>query len=659
MPFQSCEELLETARYRIAKELEKGYRDRDEHNCGLSFAKEDFTATGVFVQGPTGTSQVFDVASPGDARQLQSDGHRVFWLTQGTLKIIDVSSGTPKLSQVLGLGEPETFERGQVFAHGHQLLVIGEREQPDKFSPSEHKRPKLLVVRHIDASVPGQARIIQSWSVEGELVDVRQKDGVIRLLHQKEALSLDLRSAHYYFHSGCMREPDPDSGKIASDSGAHRDTHSPCKGPWAEALRNAKEHNAQVLAKLSPQDFVPSLKVEIGESGSGPPMMPLFACDELLKQQGPQGVGVLSLLSFDLSQADALQSKLGVFGAMGQTLLTDSSLYTAASIGNGGTSHVYLSLSGPREKSGHRGGELTQTRAPLVDHRCAWTYIDRFDLQAAEPNLQQSNARIQGSLSIRNAMSEHDGALRISALREASSEGGGLKNYLAKLLPVDGKLDIVQEWAMPSEYPEYVTTVTFMGDVAYYLSQRHGKRYFSIELSQTPSEVPLRALPAPGRAFSHLHAVAPQRLLTLGHRGAGFATGRETQLAVNLFDVGTPGANKLLHSRILSSDLRGRYEKPSIVAYSPERKRLAVLHSGWKEDEQGDDIPAREVVILSLDPQVGFEEVATIPWEKGADGKYDLVFRMTLLGETLWIHSSSYLKGYSIQTGEQTGSFGL
>lgn len=654
MPFNSCEELLETARYRITKGLEQDYRDRHAYACGFPGVSAGPSTSGIFVSGPSNAPQVAEVDSQGQPSQLQSDGQRAYLLDEGVLKIIDLTSGTPQLAQELRLDDQGNTIWGRVFVHGQQLLVIGEQYDPaNRTTPG----PVLVLVRRIDLSVPGQARIMQSWNLEGKLVDASQKHGLIRLLHQKEARSLGLRSVNAYFRSDCMSELDPETGKSAVDTGAHRDTHPPCRGPWEEALRSVKEHNAKILANLSPQDLVPSYETELSGAGMRQAKAPLFACEELLEQQGPQGVGVLSLLSFDLGQADALQSKMGIFGATQQTLLTDSSLYTAASNGSGGTAHLYLSDRGPRNKLEHRGGTLLQARATDVDHRCDWTYIDKFDLSAAKPHLQQSNARIQGGLMPRDAMSEYDGALRVAVIRDLSQGSWRVESYIEKLVPQEGSLDIAQTWPLPTQDGLYVNSVKFMGDRAYYASENLPSGYASVELASTFVTHPHEALAS--QAFEHFHAVAPGRMFTLGRKGGGSASIPGVQIVLSLFDVSIPGANKLMHHLVISSDLLPIANERGIVAYSPEQKRVAVLWTGKKEVAQGEFVPVQKVVILSLDPQVGFEEIATIDQEAISVGSYDPSVRMTLLGDTLWIRGYLDLKGYSILTGEQTGSLKL
>lgn len=646
IPFASCQELVDLARYRIEQELEQNYRNVPMAKFEYGPVNGGVSSTGAFRRGPNGIVDAVNNASFGDESHLKSDGTRFFLLDQGMLKILELGSGNPQIVEQVALGPKRAFDSGKLFLHGQQLLAIGEQESYETSGHLGYGWPRSVLVRRIDVSIPGQARVLQSWSFDGALVDAKQRAGVVHVVHQQEPRQLPLRGIGYYFKDACAREPHPETGKV--ELGVHPSEDPLCKEQWAKALKSVRAHNNKVLDSLSAEDFVPGYQLG-SDAGVGQAKTPLYACEELLKQPGPQGVELLSTLGFDLSSPDALQSKTGLFGDAQQILLTPSSLYVAAPAGKPRARDLPLGYASLRPKPRHRDARLKQRQDTQESGRCDWTYIDKYDLSKAEPALHQANARIEGKLGGRDVMFDQDGTLRVAATRKAQDD-----DYVTRLVAREGKLELQDQRSITKAGLDFVLVAQFLGDFAFYAGGREGPGLFLQDFSK-PASPPELAVSKLNQDIVHLQALSPGLLLMVGKRQSLMSSP-----VLSLFDIRTPLATNLIQRlsplpQTISFDF-----DPAKVAHSPEHQRIAILFAGNEDTTQGKTDKFSRVLILGVDAQSGFQEITTIDHRQPQPAtEHDPIQRMTLIGDTLWIHSLNRLVGHSILTGEKIVSLGL
>lgn len=544
----------------------EGVRDyagehRDWGDNVLYRAVEDAAPVSASAAGLAGSAEAVGPSATGtNVQEIGIDEPDVAKLSGSTLFVVERDE-----LLIFDVGGIEPVELGaldirargasDMLLVGERAIVIGEHYDREGFSP-------LTTLTEVDVSDPAAPVALSETVLEGDQVSSRLTGETARLV---------LSSA-----------PDYESARGSDDEPA-----------W--------------LPRATRTDLI------TGEVTTDP----LFGCEAIAHPDRFAGLGLIAVVTLDLSGAMTTTDVDAVMTDGSTVYASASSLYvaTAALDPPQGSGIV------DRFRSALGGEELTIVPVPpMVED----TTIHRFDTAAAA-TIYSASGDVDGRIINEWSFSEYEGHLRVATTEGSSWETGAgeSESSITVLAESDGRLEQVGKVGGLGPGEE-IFGVRFVEDMGYVVTFEQTDPLYTVDLSSPEDPRALGELKIPGYS-AYLHPVGEGRLLGIGQ--AGTATGTLTGAQASLFDVADAASPNRLATLSLSE--KDEYGTASAewdhraFMFSPERSLAVVPVESYGRDAFSG------AVAMEVDPDGELRELGRIEAPAGT------IERTFVIGERL------------------------
>ena len=450
---------------------------------------------------------------------VKTDGRRILAVSEGVLSHVDISAGTPVLTDQLVL---PTGWGHELFFSGDRAFLItnsgwgvampvdvatsdatttdggGDAEadfateaavSDEPIAPHGGSSPAAEIVE-VDLSDPNDLRIVTSLQVEGQYLSARAIGDHVRL-----AL-----------------------------------TSGPTMLPWVQprsagAEDAAIETNRSLVASSTLTDWIPDFRITGPDGGtrSGP----LLDCGRVHHPAEFAGFDMVSVLDLDLgagleAAADGITADaVGVLAA-GRTIASSMNRFYVA------TTTWLPPASGDASVDDDRLGIAAETFV---------TEIHAFAIAPDQPTTYTASGTVPGTLLNQFSLDEHEGDLRVVHTDGTPWDPANLTETFLTVLREDaGRLVEIGKVGGLGR-GEQLYSARLMGDVGFAVTFRQIDPFYVLDLSDPTDPRVVGELKIPG-VSTYLHPIGDDHVLGLGQDA--LETGQVTGLKLSLFDVSNP-----------------------------------------------------------------------------------------------------------------------
>ena len=505
---------------------------------------------------------------------VKTDGRRILAVARGRLQVLLTESGTPHLVGSVVL--PSSGE--------HQLLLAGDRAivlsraygvaQPvPADSTTSYPPTSKAAVTIVDVSRPSEPRILDTVSVDGDLVAGRMVDGVVHLV------------MHTYPNGLAFSYP--------------RD------GTAAERDR-ALDHNRRVVAGSQLTSWVPRYeRTDVRSSQPRTTSGIAVSCDRSYEPAQFSGFGTLSVVMLDPADPTPRQGT-SVMADPGTVYASRSNLFVAT-----------YRWGDPIAVDG--GGSMSPTIPPSPS---PLSHLHQFDISDRAGARYLASGSVRGTVLNQFSMSEHEGVLRV-----ATTDGSNGGESFVTVLSRSGSALVVIGQVGGLGKGERIYATRFIGDLGYVVTFRQTDPLYVVDLRDPRSPRVAGELKIPGYS-AYLHPISSDLLIGIGQDAT--LEGRRTGVQVSLFDVSDPSRPTRLHQRSLgASGTEAEYDHHAFLWWPATKMAVIPLQS-----HNADGTWFAGAVGLRID-RSGITEIARIshPSSSSADGGYMGGVRRSLVAD--------------------------
>jgi len=376
-------------------------------------------------------------------------------------------------------------------------VVTGKASAP-MIMPAEEPTTVLTVV---DLTDPAAPVVAATHEVEGGYLSARERDGVARVV---------LRST-------------PSLPFLLPQSA----------NAEAEALR----HNRETIQEATAHDWLPQ-RIVRDESGQVVETQPMLACADVSHPANPAGLGVLTVLTLDMT-APAPPTSVAVAADGDLVYASSERLYVATTTGGWG-GPVPLAAAEPAMDMAFSGaGVAAEAPAPSTTR----TQLHAFDVSSRTTSAYVASGEVEGWLLGRWAMSEYEGMLRVATTRGqpwgGPEQAPGTDAAVSVLEERGDELTVIGSVGGLGK-GEQVRGVRWFGDVATVVTFRQTDPLYTVDLSVPTAPRVLGELKVPGYS-AYLHPLGGGLLLGVGQDADETGRVRGAQMATfDLSDLAAP-----------------------------------------------------------------------------------------------------------------------
>ena len=562
---------------------------------------EDAPAAGVDY-----STTIVQEAGVDEPDMVKTDGDRILALAYGALHYVDVSSGEPELVSSLSLTSWKDREWWD-----HQMFMSGDIGLVVAAGSSDGGGPVTMIAQ-IDLSHPEHMSVVGMFAVDGSFVSAR-------LVGDRVAVVVG---------SG----PRIGLGFVYPVSASRS----------AELL--AERINRMVIEESNLEDWVPRYELWAGGASGGGDEGVLIDCSAAYAPQEFSGMGLLSVLTFDITEGIDIP-------AVATVMSPGDTVYAF-------TDRIYVA-----SRRWIDGDAVDEDDVDAIT-----TEIHRFDIGGPGGAVYVASGSVDGFLLGQFAMSEHDGLLRVASTnappwRWGSSDAASESRV--DVLEADSKeLRVVGSVAGLGR-GEQIYAVRFAGEIGYAVTFRETDPLYTIDLSDPTTPKVVGELQIPGYS-AYLHPIGDGLLLGVG-RGPD-EENRPWGTQVSIFDasdLARPVRTSLFTHWGHVSDVE--FDHRAFLFWPPTN--MVVIPLVWVEDNGVINPYTGEimsgVIVLSVGPD-GIEELGRVRHEPEPDtdhacpyyDHYDLVTirRSLVVEDTLFTLSVHGLEGLNLDTLTETTS---
>jgi hypothetical protein len=487
--------------------------------------------------GPGGTGTNLQEAGVDEPDIAKTDGRLVVSVDGGSLRIMDVSTDSPRSRGSLDLTNLG-LSPSELLLDGDRVLVIGTTtrdttryggHEGDVYmddARSSSYRGDSAALGLVDLRDPDKPRLLATEEITGRHVSARLSGGVARVVVSST----------------------PDLPFLAP-------------GANLSSRETARNYNRDVVRFAKAADWLPSRTVVDGDGHILSPAAPLVDCADVRYPAQDSGTDMLAVVTVDLGRDDA-------FAAAGSTAVVATGdlvyaspqrLYIATTQGGWGPSRGFA----PSDSGGA-------------------TAIHEFDISEPGSTHYLSSGRVEGYVPGRWALSEYAGYLRVvTTTQEPWRSGGGTESSVVVLRPRHGRLVEVGRVGGIGN-GETVRAVRWFDELAAVVTFRQTDPLYLVDMGEPARPLVRGRLKVPGYS-AYLHPIGDHRLLGVGQDGT--ASGQETGLQISSFDIADAADPRRVDAvgygpgsrSVVQDDARG-------FVYLPER-RTAVLPAEMPFDQ--------------------------------------------------------------------------
>lgn len=472
---------------------------------------------------------------------VKTDGRRIVALAQGTLRVLTLVDGAPRLTASLALGQVRGAYPVALLLFRDRAVVVSQGAQVEPLAVAGRivPLPSQTVLTDVDLGRPGAApRVVRTLTIDANYLDARLVGSSLRVVFNS-APPIDLAV--------------PDE-------------------PGRAAEQQALARNRVTIARSRARDWLPSYVLKNRRTGSQRKGV-LLGCSHVSRPQRFSGPGVLSVVSFDLTRGLEPVDTDGVLGD-GQTVYASKeSLYVAT----------------------QRWIEPDPSGPPA---RGVTTAIHKFDISDPQRARYRASGGVSGYLPGQFAMSEHRGVLRVATTELPTwwGDGGTESESLVTTLGERSGALVRLGRVGGLGRGERMYGVRFVGDVGYVVTFRQVDPLYLIDLSR-PSEPTLRGELKVRGYSAYLHPLGDDLVMGVGQDAT--EEGRVLGTQVSVFDVSDLRRPALLaRQRLDNAWSEAEWDHHAFLYWPPAR--TAVLPVQASVVSPGPDRPFSGAVVARV-----------------------------------------------------------
>lgn len=699
--FDSCQDLVSYARVEIDRMLEQSYKrngsgafpgtsqgDMEEPESAGDSEDDGDAAPGPSSpkgESPKHSNTNVQEAGVDEPDLVKTDGQRMYSLSRGVLRILDVSGEKAQLTDRLEIGGPQgRWHQAEMLMHGNKVLIVNQNQN---FATTPENYQAGFRITEVDVSVPGQAKVVSSLDLEGRYVSARKIGSVVRLVFTTLPKDLKLRRVYHFFPENGVHEKDHNDAPPQVEEASSKEevaqgwaltqTKS-YEQVWEEAAQKARIYNRKVLAQMTEHNLLPRYRF----STPGAPVQAglAYGCEQTMRPGVSAGVELLSVLTVDLNAGLKPGNATAVVASGSTVYASGSSLYVATrswmpgfddedmvadgDMAGGTTTGVVMPGTGiatagtvvtsgampgsdaVQDATGEGEPDKPQARQatlpPEPDQTSRrQTYVHKFDLSDPLRATYRASGLVNGELLNQFAMSEHQGVLRVAATRYLKNSWRPTDNFVATLQEQGDKLvQLGQAGGLGKT--EMIRSVRFMGDVGYVVTFRQTDPLYTLDLKNPAAPQVLGELKIEGFS-AYLHPLSPGYLMGVG-RDADHE-GRIKGLQVSIFDVTDLRNPRRIHNYTMENTTASTQFDHRAFLYWPENKTVVLPVQGHRRVDEQNYEDFAMALVLGVDPQVGITKRAEIAHPTtehhypGMEKPYiqaTAIDRTLVIGDRLW-----------------------
>jgi uncharacterized secreted protein with C-terminal beta-propeller domain len=513
---------------------------------------------------------------------VKTDGEKIVALAQGKLRVVVLGKDKPELEASLAVEGASLL-----LLHRNRAVVVshtyGARPLPADarlIAPM----PTQTVLTDVDLSTPSRPRVVRTLTLDAGYLDARLIGSSLRVVLTSQ----------------------PPIG------------FEPPTDPGTTGERAALEQNRVTIRSSRARDWLPSYTLRNRRTGVKRTGL-LLGCSHIARPSRFSGLGVLSVVTFDLAKGLVPVDTDGVMSD-GQTIYASkSSLYVAT-------------------QRWTEPGDLDNGKPPRQT-----TALHRFDISDPLRARYRASGEVNGYVLNQFAMSELDGVLRVATTEFPLWWGGAQtdsESFVTTFEQRGGQLVRLGRQGGLGR-GERIFGVRFIGDAAYVVTFRQVDPLYVVDLSRPADPVIRGELKIRGYS-AYLHPLGPNLLLGLGQDATD--EGRVLGTQVSTFDVSDPRRPALLRRVTLGKAWSEAEWDHHAFLYWP-REALAVLpvQASVPAPNGGEELLSAAVALRARRTALDVEGTIRHPGSAG-------IRRALVVGDVLYTLSDSGLKGSALST---------
>jgi hypothetical protein len=544
-PFDACDDYLDYVKqaaleqvtpwgigggWRGGMEVEEDMDDEAADDAGGEGGADTPTAP---VEGEDFSGTNVQEAGVDEPDRVKTDGNTMYVVTETRLRVLDITGDDPV--EIGSLPLREGWD-GQLLLDGDRLLLTSSVYgvvpfEDERLGDAIPYGSNITTVTLIDVGDPSDPRVEERLTLDGMTLSSRLVDGVARIV-------------------------------VRAEQGVDLPWVFP-EGSGLRAERRALEANRELIRTSEAEDWIPYL---VHETASGlTTERTLLACDRIARPETFAGLGVLSVLTVDLTDGGLLpgDEAVGVLAGGDTVYASTDRLYVAT------TRWVDWEGLSDRDRRREVDETVTEIHSFAIDEPTTTTYV--------------ASGEVPGTLLSQWAMSEHEGRLRVaSTVGDAWWMGDGPSESVVTVLEPDGAELAVVGQVDGLGVTERIYAVRFIGDVGYVVTFRETDPLYTLDLTDPTDPQVTGELKITGYS-AYLHPMGDELLLGVGQDADERGTTKGTQLS--LFDVSDPSDPQRIDQVTLadgSSDVE--YDHRAFLHWPPTGLTV-VPFQRWSYDE--------------------------------------------------------------------------
>ena len=375
--------------------------------------------------GPEVSSTNVQEAGVDEPDIVKADGERILAVAQGRLHWIDVTGDEPVLAGSVDL--PDGLGAQLLVQDDRALVLVGSEGVPVPLQEDGVASSEIAPIptditstlAEVDVSAPDALEVLDTWEVDGSILDARMVGGVARVV---------------------VTSQPPGLGFVYPSDGSE------------EALEAAEAANRELVRSTTLEDWLP------GSSASDGPLVP---CERMELPSEFSGFGTLAVLTHDLNGDFA-----GFSNEKDVGILADGEhVYASAD-------RLYVATT--------EFPDVAEDPAPNTDvfiPSVASTAIHRFSIDGTEGARYEMSGVVRGRLLDQFSMSELGDALRVATTDDEAQE-----SFVTVLGPSGDELTEIGQVGGMGE-GEQIYSVRFIGEVGYVVTFRQTDPLYTVDLS--------------------------------------------------------------------------------------------------------------------------------------------------------------------------------
>ncbi len=513
---------------------------------------------------------------------VKTDGEKIVAIANGKLRVVVLGKDKPDLEASLAVEGA-----GLLLLHRNRAVVVSHTYGGGRPLPADTRLiapvPTQTVFTEVDLSNPSRPRVVRTLTLDASYLDARLVGSSLRVVLTSQPPI-------------AFEPPEP--------------------GPTGE--RKALEQNRSKIRSSRARDWLPTYTFRNRRTGVKKTGQ-LVGCSHVARPSRFSGLGVLSVVTFDLGK--------GLVPVDTDGVMTDGQMIYASK------SSLYVATQRWTEQ-----GELENGKPPRQT-----TALHRFDISDPLRARYRATGEVTGYVINQFAMSEHDGVLRVASTEFPLWWGGpqtDSESFVTTLEQRGGQLvKLGRQGGLGKG--ERIFGVRFIGDVGYVVTFRQVDPLYVVDLSRPSDPVVRGELKIRGYS-AYLHPLGSDLLLGLGQDAT--EEGRVLGTQVSTFDVSDPRRPALLRRVTLGKAWSEAEWDHHAFLYWP-RATLAVLpvQASVTKPNGAEEFMSAAVALKARRSALEIDGTITHP---GAAA----IRRSLVVGDVLYTLSDGGLKGSSLAT---------